>query len=213
VKAAGFKLIPFSRIQFFLKVIFLSVGIYTSLNLNLYKEMILLSMTILFLTFQKGMIISWFKTILKLIPLFISLLLFSILAKTDYFEMILLILKISYMLLLSVYLVELIKFPENIKNQNLNEMSLGKKLQFFLYATLQYMFALLDHFSKLSFQKKDLAGILSDSMKKKEELDLEKEYNFEQGSPLHNSLTDTSVDTIRILLLTILTGFLLLVNI
>ncbi len=89
----------------YLKIISIILGIYiiTALDSNVF--LLYLGISLVYFIPQKQIYKYWFVVLLKLLPFFSSILFLAILFKLDFIAQIYLIVKISNLILLSVYLI------------------------------------------------------------------------------------------------------------
>ncbi|MBT4334143.1 MAG: hypothetical protein HOD64_12795 [Candidatus Cloacimonetes bacterium] len=98
-----------------------------------------------FLAFPKIYLI-WFKTLLKIIPFFISLFIFGIIFQTPFLNQCVLSARIIYLLLISVYLTQTTTIDSIISVKEDQNSNFILKFKFFIAATVHFIPILITKF-------------------------------------------------------------------
>ncbi len=155
----------FSLLDQIIITFFLITAFASSIIFDITKVIILIFITLLFFSFQEKLLRKWLTALINTIPLFISLLIFNILFDNGYFNTIHLILKICYIILLSVFLINLISF--NNLEGNLIKKGKAGKIKLFLISTLQYINILYNFYTDSKIKDKGLLHIIREAFSQK----------------------------------------------
>ena len=105
-------------------------------------------------------IIHWLQLLLRLLPLFITILIFGIIANDNFYDVLLLLARLVLMLMLSAYL-----FKSSDISQLATILPAHKDLQTYLQATLLFVPLFFDNFDQARSQTGNLAEIVNLSLK------------------------------------------------
>lgn len=130
-------------------------GIFVSLQLNARLLIILLIFSLLFFIWNKMILLFWIKTILKLLPLFSSLIIFGMIFQISFLDQSILILQITFFLLLSVYCVQSSQLERIVYDLKfLEKIRIGKKLIFLFVSTIYFVPIFYREYEKTELSKK-----------------------------------------------------------
>ena len=155
----------FSKQSTFLKLLFILFGITISTLVNFKLFLIIFSLTLLYLIITPKIYLIWLKTLLKLIPFFISYFFFGIIFRIPFDLQGIVVTRIIFILLLSVYLVSTSSIETFlIDSTKLSRSKLLNDLRFFLVATIYFIPVFIDKFKIASFKKTNIIDIISASL-------------------------------------------------
>jgi hypothetical protein len=174
--------------HFIYKFILIISSIFAVINLNINGIIILYLATCLFFVNKMEILRSWLKSMLILIPFFISLLLAGYFLKIDYYQQIYLLMKICYIILMSVYLVKSIDLTYKLQLLNIKKRNLGEEIQLFFYSTLKFTNLLFNHFNSLSLKKNRISDFLKNTIDLHHEGNFTTEFDSEQDYPKKSEL-------------------------
>jgi len=137
----------------------LTISLFTIL-IPITKLPFLAGITILYFLSYPALLRFWLNALLRLLPLFIAILIFSVLSKNDFYADLVLLARIAFLLLLSVFL---------IKTSTITELFSFIPARFgqinqFLTATLLFIPIFLESFSQAKQQSKKPAEIITLSL-------------------------------------------------
>ena len=134
----------FQKQNAILKIIVVLFGLIISLTVQLKLFLTIFFLTLLYLIISPTVILVWLKTILKLLPFFFSFFLLGIIFNIPFDEQVMVVLRILFILLLSVFLVNtnsiesiLACFPKKKENNN---------FLYFLVATISFVPIFINQF-------------------------------------------------------------------
>ena len=155
----------YSKQNFILKCFFILSGILFSLTLNLREFYIIFLLTLIYFIFSPKIYLLWLKTILKLIPFFISLFIFGFILNLSYPKQIILFSRILYILLLSIYLISTTSL-ENIKpkSKHIKNNQIITEIFFFIAATISFIPIFLQQYKIASVKEKNFFNIISEAV-------------------------------------------------
>ncbi|MFO7896818.1 MAG: hypothetical protein R6U84_07795 [Candidatus Cloacimonadales bacterium] len=142
-----------------LKIVALVLALLITAFLELNNFYLLFGITLFYLCLDLRLYRDWLKLILKLLPFFSSLLFISILLPIDLPQQIILILKISYLLLLSVYITKTSELADLLLYRQKNQ--LAANFIDFLIITLNFIPIFYKKFSEIYQQRQNLAETFS----------------------------------------------------
>ena len=155
----------YSKQNFILKCFFILSGILFSLTLNLREFYFIFLLTLIYFIFSPKIYLLWLKTILKLIPFFISLFVFGFILNLSYPKQIILSSRILYILLLSIYLISTTSL-ENIKpkSKHIKNNQIITEIFFFIAATISFIPIFLQQYKIASVKEKNFFNIISEAV-------------------------------------------------
>lgn len=155
----------FSKQSTFLKLLFILFGITISTLVNFKLFLIIFSLTLLYLIITPKIYLIWLKTLLKLIPFFISYFIFSIIFRIPFDLQCIVVIRIIFILLLSVYLVSTSSIEAFlIDSTNLSRSKFLNDLRFFLVATVYFIPVFINHFKIASNNNTKIIDIFNASL-------------------------------------------------
>ena len=196
-----------------LKVVASLILVLISSIISLEKFLIIFAFTLLYMIVSPIIYIYWLKTIVKIIPFFISLFIFGILFQISFEDQCFLSLRIIHLLLISVYLAETSSIDSFIAGNNNHDSGFWFKCKFFLAATVQFIPMLTVKFKNNRKNNENIINIIVLSME-----DSIKEINNVEKAILNKVRIDNEVrevslwSDIYLSLLVIIPGFLMLIN-
>ena len=149
----------FQQQNIVLKIVALVLALLITAFLELNNFYLLFGITLFYLCLDLRLYRDWLKLILKLLPFFSSLLFISILLPIDLPQQIILILKISYLLLLSVYITKTSELADLLLYRQKNQ--LAANFIDFLIITLNFIPIFYNKFSEIYQQRQNLAETFS----------------------------------------------------
>jgi len=147
-----------------LKFILIISSISAVISFKINGIIIVYFATFLFFLNKIEILKSWFRSISLLIPFFISILIAGYFLKIDYNQQIFLLLKICYIILMSVYLVKSIDLSHKLQFLNNKKRSLGEVIKLYFYSTLKYTDLLFYHFNSLSLKNNRISDLLTSTI-------------------------------------------------
>lgn len=195
--------------HFIYKFILIISSIFAVINLNFNGIIILYLATFLFFVNKMEILRSWLKSMLILIPFFISLMLAGYFLKIDYYQQIYLLMKICYIILMSVYLVKSIDLTYKLQLLNNKKRSLGEEIQLFFYSTLMFTNILINHFNSLSLKKNKISDLLKNTIFQHHQGDFTSKFDSgliptKNSEPKKNNLCEDLLINLLILFIIIL---------
>ncbi len=155
----------FSKQSTFLKLLFILFGITISFLINFQLFLIIFFLTLLYLIITPKIYLIWLKTLLKLVPFFISYFIFGIIFRIPFDLQSIVVMRIIFILLLSVYLVSTSSVETFlIDSTKLSRSKFLNDLRFFLVATIYFIPVFIDQFKIASFKKTKIIYIISASL-------------------------------------------------
>jgi len=151
-----------------LKIILILFSLYIVIRSQLNHLLIIFVISIAILLCYVTVLKFWVRLNLKLIPFYISIILLGIVFRLDYFAQLHLILKISFLLLISSYVTR--SLDQRIlkpADPDFKQQSSGP-IKLYITATLYYIGILLKYFDSFSFKKKNIKDVLVETIELKE---------------------------------------------
>ena len=151
----------FEQQNTFLKVFIIFIGIVISASVDFYTLLIIFIFTLLYVIISPYIYFRWLKTILILLPFYISFFIFGIIFNIPFDQHSYVAIKITYILLLSVYLVS----TTSIKAFLTDSATLSKniylnKFRFFLVATICFIPILIEQFETIKKKHKNTFNVI-----------------------------------------------------
>jgi hypothetical protein len=153
-----------SRQNQILKVVFSLILILISSIISLEKFLIIFTFTFLYMIVSPIIYIYWLKTIIKIIPFFISLFVFGIFFQVSFPDQCFLSLRIIHILLISVYLSETSSIDSFIAGRGKQNSEFWFRCKFFLAATVHFIPILTAKFNENRKNNKNIIDIIVLSM-------------------------------------------------
>ena len=147
-----------------LKVFVSIVLVLISSIISRENFLIIFAFTFLYMIVSPIIYIYWLKTIIKIIPFFISLFIFGIIFQISFPDQCFLSLRIIHLLLISVYLVETSSINKFIIGNNNQGSGFWFKCKFFIAATVHFIPILTVKFNNNRKKHKNIIDILVLSM-------------------------------------------------
>ena len=147
-----------------LKVVISLMLVLISSIISSEKFLIIFVFTFLYMIVSPIIYIYWLKTIVKIIPFFISLFIFGILFHVSFPDQCFLSLRIIHLLLISVYLAETSSIDSFIIGNNYQDSDFWFKCNFFLAATVHFIPILTVKFNNNRKDNKNIINIIVLSM-------------------------------------------------
>jgi len=146
--------VSFHEQNFILKIFAVILGIIVTTCLKYNLFVLLFVFTLVYAAFNFRILSDWVRVNVKLLPFFSSLIILTIIFRLDIFEQLMMISKISYLLLLSVYLIKTSDLNDLLhflgKNNNLD------KIISFLIITINFIPLFYDNFTVIFQKSKNL---------------------------------------------------------
>ena len=196
-----------------LKVFISLILVLISSIISSEKFIIIFAFTLLYMIVSPIIYIYWLKTIVKIIPFFISLFIFGIFFQVSFPDQCLLSIHIIHLLLISVYLTETSSIDSFLTiNKNQDSIS-WFKCKFFIAATIHFIPILTAKFNDNNKNNKNIIDIIVLSM----EDSVNEIHNVEKAIinklRVNNEVRKVSPwSDIYLSLLVIIPGFLMLIN-
>jgi hypothetical protein len=176
----------FEQQNTFLKTFIIFIGIVISALVDFYTLLMIFILTLLYVIISPYIYFRWLKTILILLPFYISFFIFGIIFNIPFNQHSYMAVKITYILLLSVYLV----FTTSIEAFLTDSAILGKniylnKFRFFLIATICFIPILIEQFETVKKQHKNKFNVIHQAVS--QSMDEIKRVEMEALKKLKNS--------------------------
>lgn len=144
----------FEKQNIFLKIftIFVAIIVTTFVGEKCFYAMFLFS--VLYFMIEPKIFVHWFNLILKLFPFFSSLILLSIIFRSDFFDQMILISRIIYILLLSVYLVKSSSMDKLFMISHNSKFKYSKIFVSYIVATISFIPYFLQNY-KIAYQSEE----------------------------------------------------------
>ncbi len=113
--------------------------IFISSIISFDRFLIVFTFTLLYMIISPIIYFIWLKTLIKIIPFFISLFVFGIIFQIPFPDQCFLSVRIIHILLVSVYLVETTSFDSFISGNRRKDSEFWYKYKFFLAATIHFI--------------------------------------------------------------------------
>jgi len=147
-----------------LKTLVCLILVIISSILNIDSFIIIFGFTLFYFLVSPKIYLIWLKTLLKIIPFFISIFIFGIIFNASFPNQCFLITRIIFLLLISVYLTETTTIDSIISSKTNQNSKLWWKLKFFLAATIHFIPILTDKFKHNFISNKNLINTIVVSM-------------------------------------------------
>lgn len=147
-----------------LKIIISIILIIISSVIDLDKFLLIFFLTFLYLIPSPIIYFIWLKTLVKIIPFFISLFIFGIIFRISFPDQCFLSARIIYFLLISVYLIETSSIDSFISWKANFNSGFWLKFKFLLAATIHFIPMLTNKFKVNRKLKKNIIDIIVTSM-------------------------------------------------
>ncbi len=196
-----------------LKVFITLILVLISSIISSEKFLIIFAFTIIYMIVSPIIYIYWLKTIVKIIPFFISLFIFGILFQVPFPDQCLLSIRIIHLLLISVYLAETSSIDSFVAGKKNQDSRFWFKCKFFIAATIHFIPILTVKFNDNNKKKKSIIDIIVLSM----EDSVNEIHNVEEAI-INKLRVDNEVRKVSpwldiyLSLLVIIPGFLMLIN-
>ena len=143
-----------------LKVFVSLILILLSSAISIEKFLIIFAFTFIYMIVSPTIYIYWLKTIVKIIPFFISLFIFGILFQVSFLDQCFLSLRIIHLLLISVYLAETSSIDSFFAGNKNLDSGFWFKYKFFLAATVHFIPILTVKFNENRKNHKSIIDII-----------------------------------------------------
>jgi len=153
-----------SRQNPILKVIISLFLVLISSYISFDKFLIVFAFTFLYMIVSPKIYNNWLKTLVKIIPFFISLYIFGLFFKIPFPDQCYLSVRIIHLLLISVYLIETTSIDLFVSGKTGHNLKLGFKFKFFMVATVQFIPILIAKFKDNRKMHKNIIDIIVLSM-------------------------------------------------
>ncbi len=197
-----------------LKVFISLILVLISSIINLDKFLIVFAFTFLYMIVSPNIYIIWLRTLIKIVPFFISLFFFGIFFRIPFPDQCYLSTRIIHLLLISVYLIETTSIDSFISGKANFYSGFWLKFKFFLAATIHFIPILTTKFKDNRKTHKNIIDIIVLSMENcfMEIHKVEKSVTNELG--INKEREKVSLwPNIYLSLLVIIPGLLVLINI
>lgn len=154
----------FRRQNTFLKFFIVLCGITCSAVLDLTHFIIIFFATVLYMVVCPGIYIVFLKTLLKLLPFFISFFIFGIIFKIAFDEHCIVAARIIYILLLSVYIVNTSSTEDFLADSSwLPKNTFIENIKFFIVATIHFIPVFVKQYKTASKRSGKIFNIINES--------------------------------------------------
>ena len=170
VNASKNKRIQYLKTILLFKLIFIILSIYALLKTDPQDYQLFLIIVLPVFAFHYDCLKSWLITLVKISPLFISILLFTVIFDQDYYTTLHLVFKICVIILLSIFLVRSVEI-DHLTSARSKQSGIFHQIKIYIFMTLHYVSQLLDFFENTSIRKKGLTNILNESIQQREKFD------------------------------------------
>ena len=151
----------FEQQNTFLKAFIIFIGIVISASVDFYTLLIIFIFTLLYVIISPYIYFHWLKTILILLPFYISFFIFGIIFNIPFDQHSYVAIKITYILLLSVYLVSTTSIEAFLTDSaTLNKNIYMNKFRFFLVATICFIPILIEQFETVKKKHKNIFNVI-----------------------------------------------------
>ena len=153
-----------SRQNSILKVVISLILVIISSIISFDKFLILFAFTFLYMIISPIIYINWLKTIVRIVPFFISLFVFGIFFRVQFPDQCYLSARIIYLLLISAYLIESTSIDSFVSVKTGHNSKFWFKLKFFIAATVHFIPILIIKFKDNGKIYKNIIDIIILSM-------------------------------------------------
>ncbi len=152
----------FEQQNTFLKAFIIFIGIVISASVDFYTLLIIFIFTFLYVIISPYIYFRWLKTILILLPFYISFFIFGIIFNIPFNQHSYVAIKITYILLLSVYLVSTTSIEAFLTDSAILSKNIYlNKFRFFLVATIYFIPILIEQFETVKKKHKNIFNIIN----------------------------------------------------
>ncbi len=145
--------------------IFISLILVIISSISKFESfLIIFAFTFFYFLVSLKIYIIWLKTLLKIIPFFISVFMFGIIFQTSFPNQCFLSLRIIYLLLISVYLTETTTIDSIVSGNADKNSNFLLKLKFFIAATVHFIPILTTNFKQNIKTNKNIINVIVISM-------------------------------------------------
>ncbi len=176
----------FEQQNTFLKTFIIFIGIVISALVDFNTLLIIFILTLLYVIISPNIYFRWLKTILILLPFYISFFIFGIIFNIPFNQHSYMAIKITYILLLSVYLVSTTSMEAFLTDSaTLSKNIYLNKFRFFLVATICFIPILIEQFETIKKKHKNTFNVLHQAVS--QSMDEIKRVEMEALKKLKNS--------------------------
>ncbi len=176
----------FEQQNTFLKTFIIFIGIVISASVDFYILLIIFIFTLLYVIISPHIYFRWLKTILILLPFYISFFIFGIIFNIPFNQHSYVAVKITHILLLSVYLVSTTSIEAFLTDSaTLSKNKYLNKLRFFLVATIYFIPILIEQFETVKKKHKNILNVIHQAVS--QSMDEIKRVEMEALKKLENS--------------------------
>ena len=151
----------FEQQNTFLKTFIILIGIVISASVDFYTLLMIFIFTLLYVIISPHIYFRWLKTILILLPFYISFFIFGIIFNIPFNQHSYVAVKITYILLLSVYLVSTTSIEAFLTDSaTLSKNKYLDKFRFFLIATICFIPILIEQFEIIKKKHKNIFNVI-----------------------------------------------------
>ena len=151
----------FEQQNTFLKIFIILIGIVISASVDFHTLLIIFTFTLIYIIIHPYIYLRWLKTIMILLPFYISFFIFGIIFEIPFNLHSYIAIKITYILLLSVFLVSTISLEAFLTDTAiLSKNTYLDKFRFFLVSTICFIPILLEQFEIVRKNQRNVFNIL-----------------------------------------------------
>jgi len=151
----------FEQQNTFIKTFIIFIGIVISASVDFYNLMTIFVFTLLYVIISPHIYFRWLKTMLILLPFYISFFIFGIIFNIPFIQHSYVAVKITYILLLSVYLVSTTSIEAFLTDSaTLSKNIYLNKFRFFLVATICFIPILIEQFETVKKKHKNIFNLI-----------------------------------------------------
>ena len=152
----------FEQQNTFLKAFIIFIGIVISASVDFYTLLIIFIFTLLYVIISPYIYFRWLKTILVLLPFYISFFIFGIIFNIPFDQHSYVAIKITYILLLSVYLVYTTSIEAFLTDSAILSKNIYmNKFRFFLVVTICFIPILIEQFETIKKKHKNIFSLIN----------------------------------------------------
>jgi hypothetical protein len=176
----------FEKQNTFLKTFIIFIGIVISASVDFYNLLIIFIFTLFYVIISPCIYFRWLKTILILLPFYISFFIFGIIFNIPFNQHSYVAVKITYIILLSVYLVSTTSIEAFLTDSaTLSKNIYTNKFRFFLVATIYFIPILIEQFETVKKKHKNIFNVIHQAVS--QSMDEIKRVEMEALKKLENS--------------------------
>lgn len=151
----------FEQQNTFLKIFIILIGIVISASVDFHTLLIIFTFTLIYIIIHPYIYLRWLKTIMILLPFYISFFIFGIIFEIPFNLHSYIAIKITYILLLSVFLVSTISLEAFLTDTAiLSKNTYLDKFRFFMVSTICFIPILLEQFEIVRKNQRNVFNIL-----------------------------------------------------